>query len=145
MREPRSIRRAAVGVLLGGALAAGVMGAAAPPATAQTVRDASRSVTPSVVVIRARGGDVTASGQTRFLETGSGVLISADGKVMTAAHVVHSMDEISVDFIGGETVAARVIASEPAADLSLLQLERVPPGAKVARMADWTPSRWATR
>ncbi len=136
MREPGSIRRAVAGVLLGGSLAAGVMGVAAPPATAQTVRDVFRSVTPSVVVIRARGGDVTAAGQTRFLETGSGVLISADGKVMTAAHVVHLMDEISVDFLGGETVAARVIASEPAADLSLLQLERVPSGAKVARMAD---------
>jgi S1-C subfamily serine protease len=29
-----------------------------------------------------------------------------------------------------------VVASEPAADLSLLQLDRVPPGAKVAAMAD---------
>ena len=55
---------------------------------------------------------------------------------MTAAHVVHAMDEISVEFIGGETVTARIVSSEPAADLSLLQLDRVPPGAKVAAMAD---------
>jgi S1-C subfamily serine protease len=64
------------------------------------------------------------------------VLISPDGKVMTAAHVVHAMDEIDVEFLGGETVSAKVIASEPAADLSLLQLERVPSGARVATMAN---------
>src|SRR5262249_39961786 len=104
-------------------------------ATAQTPGEVFRKVTPSVVVITARGSEVTAAGQTRFLETGSGVLISADGKVMTAAHVVALMDEISVEFLGGETVSAKVIASEQAADLSLLQLERVPPGARVARMA----------
>ena len=33
-------------------------------------------------------------------------------------------------------MTARVVSSEPAADLSLLQLDRVPPGAKVAAMAD---------
>jgi S1-C subfamily serine protease len=104
---------------------------------AQNVGEVFRKVAPSVVVIRAKGREVSgASGQVRFNETGSGVLISPDGKVMTAAHVVHAMDEISVEFLGGETVKARVAASEPAADLSLLQLERVPPAAQVAKMAD---------
>ena len=55
-------------------------------------------------MIRSRGRDVSATGQVRFGEIGSGVLISSDGKVMTAAHVVHTMDEITVEFIGGETV-----------------------------------------
>ena len=105
-------------------------------AAAQSPGEVFRKVTPSVVVIRAKGSEVTAGGQVRFVETGSGVLISADGKVMTAAHVVHSMNEISVEFLGGDTVSAKVIASELAADLSLLQLERVPAGARVARMAN---------
>jgi S1-C subfamily serine protease len=106
------------------------------PAGAQAVGDVFRRVSPSVVVIRSRGRDVADAGQVRFGEIGSGVLISADGKVMTAAHVVQAMDEVKVEFIGGETVAARVVASEPAADLSLLQLDRVPAGVKVARLAD---------
>ena len=106
------------------------------PAGAQAVGEVFRKVSPSVVVIRSRGRDVSASGQVRFGEIGSGVLISADGKVMTAAHVVQAMDEINVEFIGGETVPARVIASEPAADLSLLQLDRVPANIKVSRLAD---------
>src|SRR5215470_11627369 len=99
---------------------------------AQTPGEVFRKVTPSVVVIRAKGSEVTAAGTVKFSETGSGVLISPDGKIMTAAHVVHSMNDIDVEFLGGETVRAKVIASEPAADLSLIQIDRVPPGAKVA-------------
>lgn len=105
-------------------------------ADAQSARELFKKVAPSVVVIRALGRDVTTAGETRFAETGSGVLISTDGKVMTAAHVVNAMDQVSVEFLGGETVAARVVGSEPGADLSLLQLERVPAGARVAPMAD---------
>jgi S1-C subfamily serine protease len=111
------------------------------PAGAQAVGDVFRQVSPSVVVIRSRGRDVSATGQVRFGEIGSGVLISADGKVMTAAHVVHAMDEITVEFIGGEAVRARVVSSEPAADLSLIQLERVPAGVQVAKLADSDSAR----
>src|SRR4029434_6346110 len=57
------------------------------------------------------------------------------GKVMTASHVVHTMDEITVQFLGGETVKARVVSSEPAADLSLIRLKRRPSGPRVARLA----------
>jgi S1-C subfamily serine protease len=121
-------------------LAAAILGALQvcdpAPATAQTVREVFNKVKPSVVVIRGLGRDVTVAGQTAFAETGSGVLISQDGRVMTAAHVVHAMDQLTVEFPGGETVGAKVVASEPGADLSLLQLDRVPPGAVVARMAD---------
>ncbi len=106
-------------------------------ANAQTMGEIFRRVNPSVVVIRAKGREVEGSaGLTRFNETGSGVLVSSDGKVMTAAHVVHSMDDVNVEFIGGETIPARVISSEPAADLSLLQLSRVPAGAQVASLGD---------
>jgi S1-C subfamily serine protease len=105
-------------------------------AEAQDLRQLFRTVSPSVAVIRAKGHDITAAGRVTFAETGSGVLISPDGKVMTAAHVVHTMDTITVEFLGGETVSARVIASEPAADLSLLQLDRVPAGVRPAKLAD---------
>ncbi len=109
------------------------------PVTAQSpsVGDVFRQVAPSVVVIRARGREVARDGgEATFTETGSGVLIAPDGKVMTAAHVVHAMDTITVETVGGESIPARVVASEPAADLSLLQLDRVPAGMRVARMAD---------
>jgi serine protease Do len=114
-----------------------IMLSVSPPVFAQTVGDVFRTVNVSVVVIRAKGRDVaTEGGPVRFSEVGSGVLISTDGKIMTAAHVVHAMDDITVEFTSGESVRARVIASEPAADLSLIKLERVPTGAVVVRMAD---------
>jgi S1-C subfamily serine protease len=107
------------------------------PGFAQSVGEVFKKVAPSVVVIRARGREVTsAAGATTFSEIGSGVLISADGKVMTAAHVVHAMDTITVEFLGGETVPATVAASEPAADLSLLQLAKVPAAARPAALAN---------
>jgi serine protease Do len=123
--------------LLLGALVGAVLGWFPPGAGAQDVEELFRKINPSVVVIKAKGRDVTAArGLVTFDEIGSGVLVSPDGKVMTAAHVVHAMDEITVEFLGGEKVPARVVASEPAADLSLLQLARVPAGAQVARLGD---------
>jgi serine protease Do len=67
---------------------------------------------------------------------GSGVLISADGKVVTAAHVVQTADAVAVEFPGEVLVRARVLGSDPAADVALLQLEHVPEGAAVARLGD---------
>ena len=125
------MRKLVVAVLAGTALLALEV-----PARAQSLGEDFRKANPSVVVIRAKGRDVGSGGITRFTETGSGVLISADGKIMTAAHVVQAMDEITVEFLGGETVPATVVASEPAADLSLLQLARVPQGVRVAKMGD---------
>ncbi len=136
MRLWRSANRRGAGVALAAIVIGSLFLVPSGPAAAQTVREVFEKVAPSVVVIRARGRDVDASGETRFTETGSGVLVSPDGRVMTAAHVVHTMDEITVEFLGGETVPARVVASEVAADLSLLKIDRVPPGAKVSPMAD---------
>ena len=108
-------------------------------ADAQGVGQLYDSVSASVVVIKARGREASkeGSGLVNFGETGSGVLISSDGQIITAAHIVQAMDEIEVEFLGGgETVRAWVIASEPAADLSLLKLERVPAGVQPARLAN---------
>jgi serine protease Do len=118
-------------------LVVAVLGWLSAAVEAQDVEELFRKVNPSVVVIKAKGRAVVSTrGLVTFNEIGSGVLISPDGKVMTAAHVVHAMDDILVEFVGGEAVPARVVASEPAADLSLLQLARVPPGAQVARLGD---------
>ena len=136
--------RILVAILLTWGLLLGLAG----PGDAQTpaVGDVFKKVLPSVAVIRATGSEVARGGGTvQFKETGSGVLISADGKVMTAAHVVHVMDEIMVEFLGSDPVRARVIASETGADLSLLQLESVPAAARPAVMADSPASRSVTR
>ena len=111
--------------------------AAPPPARAQDIGDVFRRVNPSVVIIRARWSESAGTGQVaKVSEIGSGFLISAQGQVITAAHVVQTADSITAEFLDGEQVSARVIASEPAADVALLQLERVPQGRVVASMGD---------
>ena len=85
---------------------------------------------------RGRDGDF---GTVKFSEIGSGVLISPDGKVATAAHVVQQMEDITVEFLGEEPVAARVIASEQWADISILQVSVVPRDVTVAKLADSGP------
>ena len=87
-------------------LAVSMVAAFAPAARAQSLEEIFRRVSPSVVVVRSKGRDVGAGGVTRFNETGSGVLISSDGRVMTAAHVVNGMDEITVEGVAGEVVRA---------------------------------------
>ncbi len=108
-----------------------------PVVEAQSVGAMFRRVNPSVVIVRARWKEVSGAGQvSRISDVGSGVLISTDGKVITAAHVVQTADEITVEFLGGELVNARVIASEPEADVSLLKLDKVPAKAAVATLGN---------
>ncbi|HYS93594.1 MAG TPA: trypsin-like peptidase domain-containing protein [Candidatus Acidoferrales bacterium] len=123
--------------LLAVIVAVAVLPAFAPAAQAQKqLDDIFREVSPTVVVVRAKGRDVGTGGITRFNETGSGVLISASGRVMTAAHVVNGMDEITVEGIAGEVVRAKIISSVASADVSILQLERVTAAMRVARIGD---------
>jgi serine protease Do len=105
----------------------------------QSLNEMYRRVSTSVVVIRAQGHEVTADGTIRFKEIGSGVLISPDGKVATAAHVVQTLENITVEFLGEEPVPARVIASEQWADTSILQVSVVPRDATVSQLADSDP------
>lgn len=109
------------------------------PAEALTLGQVFKRVNPSVVVVRTRETEVAARGQGQTVNisgVGSGVLIAGAGKVMTAAHLVHTADEITVEFLDGEVMEARVIASEPEADAALLQLEHVPAGALVAKLGN---------
>src|SRR5262249_15312924 len=107
----------------------------------ETLGEVFRRVNPSVVVIRARGQEVTEQGMAQFREIGSGVLIARDGKIATAAHVVHTMNEVAVEFLGEDPVPARVIASEPRADISIIQASVVPRDAVVAKLTDSDPIR----
>jgi len=110
-------------------------------AAGETLGEVYRRVNPSVVVIRARGEEITEEGVSRFREIGSGVLISPDGKIATAAHVVHTMNEVVVEFLGEDPVPARVVASEPRADISIIQASVVPRDAIVAKLTDSDPVR----
>jgi len=52
---------------------------------------------------------------------GSGVIIN-DNLILTASHVVHIADNIEVTTIDGQSYAAKVIASQPHADLAIIKI-----------------------
>lgn len=76
---------------------------------------------------------------------GSGVVISADGKILRVAHVVDSASSIPVEFTDGTRVNARVVASEPDADVSLPQLDHLPASAVPAPLANSDRARIGDR
>src|SRR5262245_34957452 len=116
---------------------AGLALALAPAlAEAQSVEEVFRRINPSVVVIKAKGREVSGGRTVAFTETGAGVIVSADGKVVTAAHVVDGVDTISVEVLGEDPLPARVLLFEKKADLALLQVRDIPRDAAVAKLAD---------
>lgn len=125
-----------VGLVLGGLLATWQAAAATQP---ESLAQVFKRVGPAVVVVHTAGravGRETGGKVVNVAGSGSGVLVTGDGKVVTAAHVVHAADAVAVEFPGGVRVRARVVASDPAADVALLQLDSVPPGAATAKLGD---------
>jgi S1-C subfamily serine protease len=59
----------------------------------------------------------------------SGVVLSGDGLVVTAHHVLERDEEIQVGLAGGEKSAAKILGRDPSTDLALLKLEAGKPGA----------------
>ncbi len=66
----------------------------------------------------------TVTGFTRTTDEalGSGVIISPDGLIITAAHVVHSADLVEIELLDGSHFAGSVLSSVVSADLALVQL-----------------------
>ena len=116
-------------------------------AHAETIAEIFELVHHSVVVVRALEADLPSEEghAVTIASVGSGVLISADGKILTAAHLVHAASEISVEFWDRQRVVARVMSSAPGADIALLQAERVPTGVVVSRLADSDSARIGDR
>jgi serine protease Do len=103
------------------------------PGHARELRELYRAVAPSIVLIKTMQTDMVqtarAEDQPFFMTSGglgSGTLISAEGRVLTAAHVVQSADTVAAIFQDGTQVPARVITSAPFADVAIIQLESVP-------------------
>jgi Do/DeqQ family serine protease len=55
--------------------------------------------------------------------TGSGVIVSADGSVLTNHHVIDGADKITVRTQDGKTFEAKVVGSDPPSDLAVLKIE----------------------
>src|SRR5882762_1899918 len=105
----------------------------------QQLREAFRKVEHAVVIVRTAQKELAPypqEGMVSLNGLGSGVLVSSDGKVLTAAHLVQSADAIVVEFADGTVIPARVAGTTISADIALLQLERPPLNLAPATLAD---------
>lgn len=57
------------------------------------------------------------------VESGSGVVISSDGYIVTANHVVADGDEVAVTFNDRYTTRAKVVAKDPSTDIAILKVD----------------------
>src|SRR6185436_19233102 len=54
---------------------------------------------------------------------GSGVIVSADGYLLTNHHVVDGASDIRVELNDNRTIPAKVVGSDPPSDLALLKVD----------------------
>ena len=90
------------------------------PAAEGSVEQVATSVLPSVVKINVSGSQGTGSG--------SGIILSADGEILTNNHVVAVADgggRLSVNFSDGTSAEATVVGTDPLTDLAVIQAQDV--------------------
>ena len=90
---------------------------------------AAKVASPSVVhITRKTGGEVYRDwiGFRYWVpeseSVGSGVVVSADGNILTNNHVVEGAKEISVRFVDGHTVRGKVMGADPETDLAVVKI-----------------------
>src|SRR5215510_15019699 len=86
---------------------------ASPSGISRTFVDAAKRIKPAVVHIKVgtRGA------------TGSGVIVSSDGYILTNNHVASAANELSVKLADGRELRARRIGVDPRTDLALIKVE----------------------
>jgi putative serine protease PepD len=102
--------------------------APAPSATALTTAQVYQTLLPSVVFIQSTGGASGVGRDTPAAEsaTGTGVVVNADGTVLTALHVVVGASAIQVTFADGTRSAAKVATTDAADDIATLTPAKLP-------------------
>ncbi len=99
-----------------------------------------KKVNPSVVELHVQSladpkiGQVAYKAQTAN-SLGSGALVSREGRILTAAHVVDKATSIEVIFSDGTKTTGHVVWVEPLIDLAMIQAGKVPSTAKPLKLA----------
>ncbi len=93
-----------------------VSGGDAPPVVKGSVQDVAQGVLPAVVSIDNQAGSTESSG--------SGVVISADGKIVTNNHVIAGNGKLTVSFSDGSVSNGAVVGTDPITDLAVIQTDK---------------------
>jgi len=131
----------AVGALVGGVSGAGIAtwaitsnlashpSAAAPARATITVNDAADATTITAIAASAGPSVVTVSVEgTNAAGTGSGIILTDDGYIVTNTHVVtldgaSANPTISVETYDGRIFTAKLIGTDPITDLAVIKIE----------------------
>lgn len=95
------------------------------------IKGASKA-TPAVVHIRALQGKRSSGqlfddfwGRSNEVSSGSGVIISSDGYVVTNNHVIEEGNTLEVTLDGQRSLEAKIIGTDPSTDLALIKVDAV--------------------
>ena len=105
-------------------------------------RDAAKTLAPSVVTINTSSAKLNDRGRAQH-GTGTGVVISRDGYIVTANHVVADADEIELVLHDGRSAKATVVGLDPGTDIAVLRTEEsglIPAG--FADSDELEPGEW---
>jgi S1-C subfamily serine protease len=130
------------------------------PNTANFIAEAVEKVGPSVVRINAVKlvendvpdalrqffGEGPQNGGEERVErgTGSGFIITSDGKLLTNAHVVADADEVEVVLKDGRTFKGKVMGLDPVTDVAAIKIQADKlPAVTFGDSEDLIPGQWA--
>ncbi|MFF3890923.1 S1C family serine protease [Streptomyces sp. NPDC001914] len=99
-----------------------------PTSQRGTVSGVAKAVSPSIVEI----GATSNAGSS----TGSGVIITTGGEIITNNHVISGASEIKVQLNDGKSYTATVVGTDSKKDLALIKLENPPSGLKPATLGN---------
>ncbi|MDX2231943.1 MAG: HhoA/HhoB/HtrA family serine endopeptidase [Leptolyngbyaceae cyanobacterium bins.349] len=76
--------------------------------------------------------------------TGSGFILSADGRILTNAHVVSGTDTVEVTLRDGRTFEGRVVGSDTVTDVAVVKIEaKGLPRVTIGASEKLAPGQWA--
>jgi putative serine protease PepD len=93
--------------------------------SSQPIEEAAAKVTPSVVNVaiqKSISDPFTGQSSVQTVGNGSGVIVRADGYVLTNYHVVQGADKILVH-IGLEDKPAKVVGTDPSTDIAVVKVD----------------------
>ncbi|MEN6409883.1 MAG: trypsin-like peptidase domain-containing protein [Anaerolineaceae bacterium] len=102
------------------------------------ITQAVSQVGPAVVtVVSVTSGQLTPFGFTSDSEaSGSGVIVSADGQILTNNHVIEGATQVSVVFANGDQRTAKIVGTDQYADLAVLKVDGEMPAVAVLGNSD---------
>jgi S1-C subfamily serine protease len=91
-----------------------------------SVPEIFQTLQPSVVLIKSTGGRSAADRAQEATATGTGVIVNANGTVLTALHVVEGADAVTVIYADGTQSAAVVAGADARQDIATLTPAKLP-------------------